>query len=352
MGSLRVGNVLGEEAQDASAQEFAKATVVRPFDFPLDHGAHPGYQTEWWYLTGVLRDAQAREYGFQYTLFRFGLFPRREGHEASDWRNGQVYMAHMALSDVAGERHLSAQRLVRGHPRLAGVRVDPWLSTWLEDWRFHQRDETEFALTAQDADAFGLALEFVRERPIMLQGEDGLSPKGPGQASFYYSMPRLRTEGVVSIAGANRAVEGFAWLDREWSTSVLGPDLKGWNWFALHLADGRDLMAFTLERHDGGRDPHNHGQIGDAQVRRVLSAEDFTLEPTRYWRGPHGGSWPVAWRLVLGEGTYTIEAAFDDQLMDDLFVYWEGMVRVRDGEGAQVGEGYMELTGYADTRRP
>ena len=356
-GRLRVGDVLGQAGGQSG--EFASATEARTFDFPADHGAHPDYQTEWWYLTGVLRDNTGREFGFQYTLFRYGLFVASGENAQHDWRNGQMYMAHLAISDVAQARHHGAQRLVRGHPRLAGVTVEPWLQTWLEDWRFKQTAEQSFNLEAFEDARFGLTLELNQERPLRLQGEAGLSHKGMDSASYYYSLPRLRASGQVMVDGESYEVEGRAWLDREWSTSVLEPGVKGWSWFALHFDAGspfadHDLMAFTMQREDGARHAYDHGQLSNASQGRVLTKDDFELRPIKYWSDSSGGRWPVAWEMTLHQGLtkaqmaerLTIEAVFDDQLMDDSFVYWEGMVVVRDGSNRRVGDGYMELTGY------
>ena len=342
--SLRV--ILGESGDSAG---FAKADRVIDFAFPRDHGAHPDFRSEWWYLTAVLADPQGRRFGVQFTLFRQGIKPMSTGETApvgaQAWRTGQVYMAHVAVSDVAARRHVAAERVVRGHPALAGVSAAPF-EAHLEGWRLAAAG-AEFwplRLLAETPD-FDIDLSLTGTKPVVRQGEGGLSRKGPANASYYYSIPRIRAEGAVAIDGVRHAVAGLAWLDREWSTSVLASEYQGWDWFALALDDGRDLMLFRLRRFDGRADDYNAGSAVAADGEaRILAAGDFELTVQDRWRG-----WPVTWRLTLAQGpqeSFTIQAAFEDQVMDASVRYWEGVVDVRDDAGDRVGGGYMELTGY------
>ncbi len=345
---LRVNTVLG-----GVSEGYAKAVEPREFVFPDDHGPHPAYRSEWWYVTAVLVDDAGRDFGMQFTLFRQALNPTPTG--SGPWHTAQAYLAHLAVTDVSAGEHLHAQRFSRGHPQLAGAQAAPFRA-WIEDWRLEELAAEPFTVelgaTAED---FGVALAFAQTQPLVLQGDAGLSHKGPGQASYYYSMPRLRTEGVLSLDGRDVAVRGWAWLDREWSTSVLGDHLKGWNWFALQLDDGRSLMAFSLTRKDGARDPYDHGLYvaPGGTGRRTLAASDYQLIPERFWQAPDGAAWPVAWRLRFNPGVeavggeeWLLEAMLDDQLMDVGLTYWEGIVAVRDAAGNRLGRGYMELTGY------
>lgn len=340
---------------DATGVEFSRADRIREFVFPRDHGPHPAYRSEWWYLTAVVSTTgtalqrEAREFGVQFTLFRHGLEARpgetrvaTEGPAA--WRSGQGYMAHVALSDIEARRHLAAERFSRGHPELAGARADPF-RVYLDDWELASTGDgfSPLRLTAKTAE-FSADLVLTVKRPAILQGEGGLSRKGPDNASYYYSIPRIDARGEIVVGGSSHAVSGLAWMDREWSTSVLGEAYQGWDWFALHLDDGRDLMLYQLRRLDGRTDDYNAGKVADGTVSRTLTAGDFSLTPIEHWRG-----WPVAWTLVFRgypQQPYVIRAAIKDQVMDTAVRYWEGVAYVEDDDGRRRGRGYMELTGY------
>ena len=345
---LKVGRALGG---DGDAEGFAEAALPRQFRFPDDHGAHPAFRSEWWYLTFALADAGARpegaggrEFGVQFTLFRRALFPG--GDPVDPWRNGQAYLAHFALTDVEAGAHRHAERVARGHPALAGVEVaDGRTVAWLEDWRLVMGPEGWTLQASEDGIAADLAMR--PEKGFVLQGDGGLSAKGPGQASYYYSAPRLRTQGIVEIDGERHPVAGWGWLDREWSTIALSPQQVGWDWFALMLDSGEDVMAFRLRRRDGARDPYDHGAwIDRSGEARLLAASDFRLAPIGHWQDEEGRRWPTRWRLAVGERRFEIAAALNDQRMDTLLTYWEGLVRVTDAQGRDAGRGYMELTGY------
>ena len=298
--SLR--SMLGSAGGNAAG--FARAEAIREFVFPADHGPHPAYRSEWWYLTAVVSTAgtasqPAREFGVQFTLFRQGLEARPGGTPvATDgpaaWRSAQGYMAHVALSDIEARRHLAAERFSRGHPQLAGARADPF-RVYLDDWQLAATGDgfSPLRLTAKTAD-FAADLLLTARRPAILQGDRGLSRKGPDNASYYYSVPRIEARGEIVVGGSNHAVSGLAWMDREWSTGVLGEAYRGWDGVALNLYDGRDLMLYQLRRLDGRTDDHNAGSLGDGTASRTLTAGDFSLTPTGHWRG-----WPVAWKLVV-----------------------------------------------------
>ena len=353
---LRLESVLGEPAAgDGAAHEFARAEGVRPFVFPEDHGPHPRFRSEWWYLTVNLEDTTGAWYGVQFTAFRQALRP--DDAASSPWSVSQLYLGHLALTDVSGGRHLEAERLARGHPRLAGARAEPF-RVWVDGWSLGAAETARIGgaqlpplLLQGRADAFAVSLELVPVKPLVLQGDRGLSRKGPEQASYYYSVPRLAASGTIQMAGDTRQVTGTGWLDREWSTSLLSSGQQGWDWFGLQLDGAEELMAFQLRRDDGQRDPFDQGLwVAADGVSVALGQEDFTLQPLRYWQDERGVSWPVAWQLDLRlpneRRRYTIEAALDDQRMDTLLTYWEGLVRVLDAQGRTAGKGYMELTGY------
>jgi len=343
------GGGLADALGGSADAGFSRATGIREFSFPRDHGPHPDYRNEWWYVTGNLDDENGRRYGFQLTLFRIGLAP---GHadRRSNWGTNQVWMAHLALTDVAGGRFHAAERFARGGDiALAGATRGP-VSVWLEDWRLEHVDDG-WHIKAQ-SDDFGLDLQLRARKPPVLQGDRGLSQKSDaaGNASYYYSLTRLAAEGRVSLGGDSRPVEGLAWMDREWSTSALGADQVGWDWFALQLDDGRDLMYYRLRREDDSVDPLSSGSLvaaGGAQ--RPLGRDDVSVEVIERWTSETGTTYPARWRIeVQGiEGTLEVVPVLDAQELDVSVRYWEGAVDVLRG-GEPVGRGYVELAGYAD----
>lgn len=333
---------------------FARALEPRELVFPADHGPHPEYRNEWWYLTGNLETPAGRRFGYQVTFFRIALAPpdRHAESRRSGWATRQVWMTHVALSDAANQSHEEYERFARGAAGLAGARVEPF-RVWLDDWQLKGGGDVTDRSWQLSIETDGFTFDFALEslKPIVLQGHAGLSQKGAesGNASFYYSIPRLKTEGTIRVGDEELAVTGLSWLDREWSTSALGGDQVGWDWFALQLDDGRDLMYYSLRRKDGQPDPHSAGilvEAGGAAVR--LRSGDVALEPKRWWRSVNGVRYPVAWLLRLADGSgYRVEAVFDEQLMDTTVTYWEGMVDVFDADTSEErGRGYLELVGY------
>lgn len=348
---LRVGDALGGDSTG-----YARATEVRPFRFPEDHGPHPDFRNEWWYVTGNLADGQGRRYGFQLTLFRIALSPEPVGR-ASAWATRQVYMGHFAVTDAAAGRFLAYDRFARAAIGLAGARAEPF-AVWLEDWRLEAAPEGGFPwrLTAA-ADGVELELELETAKGPVLQGDRGLSQKSaePGNASYYYSLTRLRAAGSLQLEGAARSVSGTAWLDREWSTSALGEGQTGWDWFALQFDDGTELMYYRLRREEGGSDPHSEGTLVRQDGTSVhLGRDDVVLEPVDWWESPRGGRYPVEWRLrvPVRELEVAVRPLLRDQELDVTVRYWEGAVTAHGTrEGRPVtGRGYLEMTGYGETR--
>lgn len=349
---MRVAELLQE---DEGA--FARATEPRDFVFPRDHGPHPEYRTEWWYVTGNMATPAAREFGFQLTLFRFALAPGGAAR-ASRWATHQVYMAHFALTDVDAGRFHSAERFSRGALELAGARARPF-RVWLEDWEMAGTRQGLFPLRLRaEEEGFGLDLTLRGGKPTVLHGERGLSRKSdePGNASYYYSRTRMPVSGRVRSGEDHYQVQGLAWLDREWSTSALGPDQSGWDWFALQLDDGRELMYYQLRRRDGSPHPRSAGTlIAAGGEARGLSREDVRLEVLAHWESPvDGARYPAQWRLRVPSAglALEVEPKLADQEMNHSVRYWEGAVRVRraggnaGAGGARAGHGYVELTGY------
>lgn len=341
-GRLSTAGLLNE-----APEAFRQVTGPRPFSFPEDHAAHPGYRNEWWYFTGNLDGPDGQHWGFQFTLFRFELDPGPRPDSA--WSADAVWMAHLALSDIDGQIFYQAERFARGALGLAGATQDRW---WLRDWRV-TRNGDRFDLTA-NAEDFGVDLELEQRRPIVQQGQDGYSQKGPqaGNASHYYSITRLTAVGNVRVGDRDILVEGLAWLDREWGSSQLADNLAGWDWFSLQLDDGRDVMVYRLRTNDGQASRFSAGKVvypdGDS---RTLGPEDFTAIPEREWRDTDGHDWPVAWTVTIpSEGlSLDVEARFDVQRWTGAVSYWEGAVSVSDADsGESLGRGYLELSGYGD----
>jgi predicted secreted hydrolase len=337
---------------------FARALESRPFSFPSDHGPHPDFRTEWWYYTGNLKTAAGRHFGFQLTFFRIGLVPAVEatGAEprASAWVARQFYLAHFAVTDTAGGRFHAFSRTSRDALGLAGASASPF-RVWLEDWSA-EGDGASARLRAADGDV-ALDLKVSAAKPPVAQGDRGLSRKGPqlGNASFYYSFTRMQALGVVRLGDETFDVSGEAWMDREWSTSALAAGVEGWDWFAVQLDDGRELMFYLLRRRDGTPDPFSAGTLVEADgTTRALVLRDIRVETLAYWRSPRGAvRYPARWRLTVPSMSLFLE--LQPRLADqELMVgtrYWEGAVAVT-GSGAAgrplAGQGYVELVGYAD----
>jgi len=351
---LRVGSVLGDERIDAAGPggAFLKARMPARLMFPRDHGPHPRFRSEWWYFTAALRDPEGNAYGAQFTLFRHALAPPAPLAEANNpWQTHQLYLGHLAITDVSTGIHREHQRLARAHPNLAGARATPF-GAWIDGWTLGSEGDALFPM-GLNARAAGLALDLrlggAGTKAVVLQGASGFSAKGPDNASYYYSLPRTPVAGSLEIDDRRVSVTGLGWIDREWSTSVLGKGIVGWNWFGLHLDSGVDIMVFSLRRADGARDPFDAGTWIDGDGRVTpLGPSEFELSPSRVWRDAEDREWPVKWSLACthcGSGL-VIEAALDDQRMDTAVVYWEGLVNVLDTAGNSRGNGYMELTGY------
>lgn len=343
----------GDDATAGGYGGYAQVTGPQPFQFPADHAAHPDYRSEWWYFTGNVTTPNGRSFGFQLTFFRFALAPSTS-ERASDWATRQAWMAHFAITDVRTDKHRAVERFQRGALGLAGASLTP-VRIWLDNWFANGQAHSLFPMQLH-ADSAGMALDLqlISQKPVVLQGDHGYSRKSsePGNASYYYSYTRLHAEGTLTIAGQTWPVSGTAWLDREWSTSALGPQQVGWDWFALQLDDGRDVMLYRLRRRDGTTSPYSGGVVvGPNGEVSHLSANDFQLTPRQWWRSPKTGiRYPVAWQVHVPSADLdmTVTARVADQEMRLTYQYWEGAVSV---EGQDVsGVGYLEMTGYGQTR--
>lgn len=321
----------------------------RSLDFPRDFGAHPAYKTEWWYATGWLTTADGKALGYQVTFFRSatGL----DAQNPSRFAPKQLIVGHAALSDTAQGKLLHDQRSAREGFGLAYAKADD-TDVKLDDWRMVRKADGTYDVAIRGA-GFTLRLALAPTQPVLPQGVNGYSRKGPhpAQASYYYSKPQLRTTGTVTRAdGRPQQVTGTSWLDHEWSNQVLGPDAAGWEWIGANLDDGGALMAFQI-RSRGGAKLWGHATWRDAAGKVTqYGPEAVSFTPRRRWRSPRtNAEYPVAQHLVTGSTGWDIAPLQDDQELDSRrstgAVYWEGAVTV-SRDGRPVGRAYMELTGY------
>ena len=344
----------GQEGVGATTPEgWRLAAPGYPWRFPRDHGSHPEYRIEWWYYTGNLESERGRRFGYQVTFFRVGVDPAPEN--PSRWAVRDLFMAHLAVTDVRGGRHLAAERLDRGGLGWAGARTET-LDVRNGGWRAFL-DGGRHRLEAVDG-AFGVELDLEPGKGPTLHGAGGFSRKGPsaGNASQYYSMSRMPTAGRVRIDGAWVDVAGASWMDHEFGTTFLEPGQVGWDWFSLQLDDGADLMVFQLRRADGRPDARSAGTwIAGGGASAALEGDDVRLTPGRRWTSPASGAeYPVEWRVELPgrQTSLAVTAVLDAQEMDTGastgVTYWEGAVTAAGRVGGRPvrGRGYLEMTGY------
>jgi predicted secreted hydrolase len=325
------------------------------FEFPRDHFAHPEFKTEWWYLTGNLRDQNDRRYGYQLTFFRQGVRPPagRFG-TTSRFICDEVKFAHFAVSDPNGQRFHFTQKTSRGAFGESGFAQGDRVA-WIDDWSLEMPSKDTMRLAARMKDV-SLSLTVTATKPWIIHGEKGVSQKaeGEGRASHYYSGTRLATSGTISLAKRTLAVSGTSWFDQEWASNQLTAEQVGWNWFALQLSDGSELMLYQMRLRDGGLDPNSSGTIVTPEGKSLhIRRDDYSLTPTRWWTSTTTKArYPVAWKLQIP--AHKIEAEIKTPLeRQELelppIAYWEGMIDLQGTRAGQPirGEGYMELTGYA-----
>lgn len=345
-----ITSILGGDATG-----FERAILPRKFEFPSDHGPHPKFRHEWWYFTGNLATPDKRHFGFQLTFFRFGLSPEHDVSRKSKWATRQVYMAHFALTDVSNQKFYAFQRYSRSALDLAGANSQPF-RVWLDDWKVDSVKNSEiFPMHLQAAEAnVRLDLHLKLGKDLVLQGDQGLSQKSaqPGNASYYYSFIRIPTDGSVTIEGEQYSVSGLSWMDREWGSGALAKNQVGWDWFALHLSDGRELMFYRLRHQDGSVDAFSGGSLSDKQGHTItLRREDVNATPTQYWRSPKTNTnYPLHWRIEIPKAHLILQITpyVNAQELNLDVVYWEGAVKVKGTSYRQPigGDGYVELTGY------
>jgi predicted secreted hydrolase len=331
----------------ADRNDYAQVTPGRTLRFPADEGSHPEFRVEWWYVTGWLETTARIALGFQVTFFRARA--ETDGANPSAFAPGQIMIAHAALSDPGHGRLAHDQRVARSAFNLAGAE-EGRTHAWIDDWSLSQESSTYRARIASEN--FGLELTFARTQPPLLQGEDGVSRKGPRSksASYYYSIPQLKVTGAITQKNRRSHVSGSGWLDHEWSSSYMDERAVGWDWIGLNFDDGASLMVFRMRDRAGAKLWAGGAHRTGDGARRTFKPAEVELTPQRTWRSPRtGATYPVTWRIQAGALDVAIEPLMDDQESDTRAstgaVYWEGAVRALR-EGKPVGRGYLELTGY------
>lgn len=343
----RVCIVLLLIALPAGAGDYAEVIEDKRLEFPRDHGSHPDFRTEWWYVTGWLKAGDGREVGFQVTFFR--VRPRPADANPSRFAARQILFAHAALADPGTGHLLHDERVARAGFGLAEAK-EGTTDVWIDDWSLSKQGENYGARIRTGEFSLDLTLE--PTQPVLLQGKGGFSQKAANarHASYYYSEPRLAVSGLLGRGGGSEAVSGSAWLDHEWSSEIMPQGAVGWDWVGLNLHDGSALMMFRMRDADGGTlwaGGTLRPRDGDP---RALRPEEVAFVPLRRWRSPRtGATYPTSMRLRAGPLEFELHPMFDDQELDSRrssgTVYWEGAVRAMES-GREIGRGYLELTGY------
>lgn len=335
--------------------QYQQALPGYHYQFPRDNFNHPDYQTEWWYYTGNLKAADGHRFGFELTFFRQGV--KRNGTMPSDWEIRDLYLAHLAVSDLDSGKFYHTERINRSGPGLAGSSEQQsrvWNGNWQVQWKDSQQELS--AVTEN----LSLQLRMASQKPPIIHGENGISQKaaGKGEASHYISYTRLETSGSIQLNGRTYLLEGTSWMDHEFFTNSLGKDQLGWDWMSLQLADHTEIMLYRFRRRDGSIDPFSSGTYVDTQGQsHHLRVEDFKMTPNGVsWNSPAThASYPIEW--VVSIPSLNLELTVKTPLQSQELVsanavspsYWEGAIIVagrRNGVPIS-GLGYLEMTGYA-----
>ena len=343
---LRLGNIPA-----AAAPAYAPVTS-KPLIFPADLGSHPDFRTEWWYVTGWLSTQQGDPLGFQVTFFRSKT--DTDPANPSAFAPHQLLIAHCALSDPKRGRLWQDQRIRRAGLGLAEAATGD-TNVWIERWSL--KHERQLYAAKIDAEDFALDLKFSETQALLINGDAGVSRKGPDSeaASYYYSLPHLRVTGNIARKGAKTLVSGEAWFDHEWSSAYLDAEASGWDWIGINMEDGSALMAFRIRGLQGEqRWAGGTYRSGDGRVQ-ILQPADLEFRAQRHWLSPRTGiAYPVEWSVRLGSRQIELKPLLDDQENDTRLstgaIYWEGAV-LGFAEGRQIGRGYLELTGYGERLR-
>jgi predicted secreted hydrolase len=348
----------------ADSGSFTHAREGYRYQFPRDHGAHDSFRTEWWYYTGNVTTKDGRPFGYQLTFFRRGISPEQIETLPSKWSITQLYLAHFAVSDPKNSRFVYAEKLSRAGLGKAGAEAGR-LHVWIDQWRAEAMEPDpagrrgEQILKASDGHT-AIALAVVPLKPLIIHGAGGISRKGGArdQASHYYSLTSLATTGTLTIGEESFDVTGTSWMDHEFGSADLAPELDGWDWFGLQMDDQTELMLYRLRRADGSTDPASGGTFIDREGKgHPLGGNDFTMEPISFWTSPRSKArYPQRWRLAIPSRELSLELVprmAEQELRTDhstQVTYWEGAVESRGTSRGKplTGVGYMELTGYAE----
>ena len=337
---------------------FDRAVPGYDYQFPRDHFAHPNFQIEWWYFTGNLTTEGGRRFGFELTFFRNAVEGARS--TSSSWEVDQIYLAHLALSDIEESRFTKLERVNRAGPGIAGAdeaQARIWNGNWEVRW-VEPEDPTGPLTLRAVAEDFEVELELRPRKTPVVHGRNGVSQKaeGQGRASHYVSCTRLEADGAVQTGGERHEVTGSVWMDHEFSTDSMGPTQVGWDWVSAQLEDGSELMLYRMRREDGSTDPFSSGSYVDPAGRSThLVRDDFSMTPGETWTSPiTGGVYPVEWRLQVPR--LNIDLQLTTPLNSQEVIsgnsaapsYWEGAI---DLEGSHRGVGYLEMTGYDEPIR-
>ena len=352
---------------DQAKPSFQLALPGYKFSFPKDHGAHPNYQTEWWYYTGHLQTQDGSKFGYELTFFRYAL-TNKIPPGRSQWAVRDVDFAHFAITDQTHQKYFFCDRMERATMGLAGTQTGKVLllpRIWIDNWQlqFQGKDGN-----AQHIQASGIAQNDANQTrmkinlsqraltPPIINGVNGISQKGPevGQASHYYSLPRLTTNGTLQLGNQQYKVTGASWLDREFSSKGLAKNQTGWDWFAIQLNDGRNLMLYQIRQKDNTIDPHSAGTLSDGNTKSIhLTQKDFRIKVLDWWTSPHTKArYPAKWKIDIPRYHLSLEITptVADQEMrprHESAIYWEGSCSVT---GNVAGKAYVEMTGYSPLR--
>ena len=332
---------------------FKKALPGYTYQFPRDDFSHDDYRIEWWYYTGNLKGEKNRSFGYQLTFFRVRLQQEPRSDNASSWEIDHIYFAHMTVSDIQNKKFHFFERINRKGGNNSGATSDQ-LHVWNENWSLTSKDNSHHLQAIEKGTGLNLRLSPIKKR--VLHGKEGISKKGSGSgdASHYFSFPRMETIGEVFLKGQAFPVKGISWMDHEFSSNQLNDNLVGWDWFSIKLDNQSELMLYQLRNKKGGKDPHSSGTLisADGQSHHILGHE-FAITPIKFWTSPHtNATYPAGWTLTLPEGTLRITPDFPDQELYHLRSiagsYWEGSVTIKGKlQGQPVsGKGYVELVGY------
>lgn len=383
--TISMKGILNEQTLDSDSH-FKQVIEPVPFQFPKDHLVHQGYKTEWWYFSGNVKSGNVRsgnmnssnansrninkekinlsdnshKFSYQFTLFRFALKPEKLSQAKSHWRSSNIYMGHVALTDISNQQSYQQERFSRDGLALAGAEKNEkgLLQFWLNDWQIRSMQADQlFPLQLNiNNNQFELNLQLDATKPVVLQGKQGLSQKSNSSASYYYSYTRLASKGRIRVGDASYEVTGNSWFDREWSTSSLGDDQQGWDWFAIHLEDGSDVMLYQMRKKDGDKDIYSSGTLVDSQGNsESLKSQQFLLKVSDYWQSPISGvQYPVGWEILIPEKgiklkvTASVKQQEWSRASGSSFNYWEGSIEVKGVKNhhAVTGTGYLEMTGY------